>query len=639
MTNLNDIAQALKALFNESQHNRFLKMSFPRDDGPSARLLPNSLIASEGLSRDFHFEVELLSDNARIELKDMQGKMVTLELLRNDRSIRYFNGYVFEFRLVRSDNGYAHYVMVLKPWLTYLHMRRDNYVFRDKGVIAQTEDVFQDYATVADWRVEVGSEDEPVAYACQFAESDYNYVHRRWEDKGIHYRWEHRKDGHTLVLGDNTTSAQPIDGDPVVRYHAEGGSLEDDGIAGWTPVRRIMPSKVAASSFDYKYPRPMFAEVPTLNEQGDVLGMEVYDYAGAYGFKNSADGDALVRRRMEEIEARGKHFEATGNCRFLSPGRWFGLSGHFDGSPLSSWGGAAKATSADDEYLIVEVRHHVTNNYLTGKEAGYRNSLTCIRKKIPWRPGPSFNSREPKIFGPQTAIVVGPKGEELFTDKYGRIKVQFHWDRTGQYDERSSAWIRVVSAWTGNGYGFIGIPRIGQEVIVNFLDGNPDRPVVTGCLYNEHNLPAWGFPEAAHQTGIQSRSTPGGGGHCEMVIHDRAGHELINIHSQKDMVTTVQHNQATIVNGPQQTTTVTTGTQATVVHKAITVQSETEHIRNVAHTAIEQEAQTAHMHLKAKTDIIIEVGKSKLHMNQDGSILLEGVNVTVKGSGKVDVNP
>lgn len=367
--------------------------------------------------------------------------------------------------------------------------------------------------------------------------------------------------------------------------------------------------------------------------------MEVYEYTGAYGFKDMAEGDALVRRRMEEIESRGKHVEAAGNHRFLAPGRWFRLTGHFDGSPVAGFGAAAQANSGDDEYLVVEVQHQATNNYLSGVQAGYRNSLTCLRRKIPWRPGPGFNSQQPRIHGPQTAIVVGPKGEEIFTDKYGRIKIQFHWDRSGQYDERSSAWVRVVSAWTGNGYGFVGIPRIGQEVIVNFLDGNPDRPVVTGCLYNERNLPAWGFPAAAHQTGIQSRSTPGGNGFCEMVIHDRAGHELINIHSQKDMVTTVQHNQATVVNGPQQTITVTQGTQATVVNKAIEVQSETGHIRNVAHTAIEMEAQTQHLHFKAKTDVIIEVGKSKLHMSQDGSILLEGVHITVKGSGQVDINP
>lgn len=629
MTNLHDIPHALKALFDEPQRNRFLKMSFPREDGPSALLLPNSLTAQEGLSRDFHYEVELLSDNAHIALKDLQGKMVTLELLRNDRSPRYFNGYVFEFRFVKSDNGHAYYRMVLKPWLAYLQMRRDSHVFRDTGVLAQTEEVLRDYATVADWRLEVAGEDQPVSYACQFEESDYNYLHRRWEDRGLHYRWEHRRDGHTLVLADDTTRARPIDGDPEVRYHSESGSLEDDGIAEWTPVRRIVPARVAASSFDYKNPRPLTAEVPTLNRQGDVLGMEVYEYAGAYGFKDMAEGDALVRRRMEEIESRGKHVEAAGNHRFLAPGRWFRLAGHFDGAPVAGFGAAAQAHAGDDEYLVVEVRHQATNNYLSGVQAGYRNSLTCLRRKIPWRPGPGFNSRQPRIHGPQTAIVVGPKGEEIFTDKYGRIKIQFHWDRSGQYDERSSAWVRVVSAWTGNGYGFVGIPRIGQEVIVNFLDGNPDRPVVTGCLYNERNLPAWGFPAAAHQTGIQSRSTPGGNGFCEMVIHDRAGHELINIHSQKDMVTTVQHNQATVVNGPQQTTDVTTGSKQTTVKQRIKVQSLDSEIV-----------------VEAKTKITLKCGASQITLDQEGNITIQGKNIqsiatddhVVKGS-KLNLNP
>jgi type VI secretion system secreted protein VgrG len=201
--------------------------------------------------------------------------------------------------------------------------------------------------------------------------------------------------------------------------------------------------------------------------------------------------------------------------------------------------------------------------------------------------------------------------------------VQFHWDREGQYDEKSSAWIRVGSAWTGKGYGFIGIPRVGQEVVVQFLDGNPDRPLITSCLFNEDNLPAWGFPEAAHQTGIQTRSTPGGNGHCEMVIHDRAGHELVNIRSQKDMVTTVLHdhsttvenNKTTVVNGPQQTIAVTTGTQATTVKKAIQVTSETEGIEHTAHTAYKVTAATQHIMLEAATDIILKVCRRRSNID------------------------
>jgi len=642
-----DPALTLAAALNDShQQNRFMRLAFPRNDGPAAKMMPTHLSAFEALSLDFRYEVEVVSNDAHLALKDVQGKMVTVAVLREDGSWRYFNGYVFEFRLARADGGLAHYVMVLRPWLAYLQLRHDNYAFNDLSVFDQTHSIFADYAAVADWRIEYSGDDEPMTYACQFAESDYNYVHRRWESLGWHYRWEHRADGHTLVLSDDSNRSDPIDGaSPDIPWQMEAGSLQDDGIGRWEPVRRIMPARVAIASFDYKNPRPQLADLPTVSQQGDVLDQEVYEYAG-YGFKDSQDGEQRVRLRMEEIESRGKHFEAAGNDRCVAPGRWFRLAGHFDHPDQDG----------ESEFLVVSVVHEITNNYLPGVPAGYENTLTCIRRKIPWRPGSGFNSKEPKIYGPQTAIVTGPKGEEIHTDKYGRVKVQFHWDRTGGYDGGASPWLRVASAWTGNGYGFVGIPRVGQEVVVHFLDGNPDRPLVTGCLYNRDNLPAWGFPDAAHQTGIQTRSTPGGGGMSEMVIHDKAGQELINIVSQKDMNTTVLNNHATVVKGPQQMIAVTTGTQTTVVHKAITMKSETENIAFDAHTAmelsaqtehialqaktaIEMNAQSQHMHLKAATDLVLEVGKSKLHMNQDGSILLEGVTITIKGSGKVDVNP
>jgi type VI secretion system secreted protein VgrG len=402
---------------------------------------------------------------------------------------------------------------------------------------------------VADWRVEVTGADEPMTYACQFAETDHNYLHRRWAARGWHYWWEHREDGHTLVLSDDSLQAQPIDGaSPEVRWQSEAGSMEDDGIAKWKPVRRIMSTRVAVSSFDFKAPRPRLKDTPTLNQQGDVLPQEVYDYVGAYGFKDSAEGSALSRRRMQEIESRGKYFEAESNQRFLMPRRWFRLTEHFEDNPLE--GGDA----SNNEFLVSAVLHSATNNHIAGVAAGYSNIATCFRRKIPWRPGAGYSGKTPVMPGPQTAIVVGPKGSEIHTDAYGRVRVQFHWDRIGSYDEKSSAWIRVASSWTGKGYGFVSIPRVGQEVVVQFLDGNPDRPLITGCVYNQDNMPPFGLPGGAHKTGFQTRSTPGGGGLCEMVIHDDAGKELINILSQKDMVTTVLNDKSTTVHGNHSTT-------------------------------------------------------------------------------------
>ncbi len=645
MTNLQDGYQAIQALLSgDRQTKRLLRMSFPHDDAPDAVMLANRLDAVEGLSRDFMYTVEVISENAKIALKDMQGKLVTLSVVRADGQLRHFNGYCFEFRQVRTDGSFTFYDMVLLPWLAYLRLRRDNYLFHGKNVLAQTEEIFADYDKVRDWESRITGDMPEVTDHCQWDESDYNYLHRRWEALGWHYWYEHTEKGHKLVLADDTMQAKPIDGLlPEVQWQADTGSLDEDGICDWTPVRRIAPTQVALAAFDFKKPRPVHATIPTLNQQGDVLPTEVYEYEGAYGFKTAADGDKLVRQRMMEIEANAKHFEAASNNRYVQPGRWYRLSGHYDAHDVGSGGGHNGSISSEDVgvFLVLEVRHEVNNNYLqnSGVPAYYGNKLVCTRKAVPWLPGRGFNSIEPKIQAPQTAIVVGPKGEEIHTDAYGRVKVQFHWDRIGGYDEKSSAWIRVSSSWSGKGYGFVSIPRVGQEVVVQFLDGNPDRPLVTGCVYNEDNMPPFGLPGGAHKTGLQTRSSPGGGGLCELVIHDEAGKELINILSQKDMVRTVLNNDSTVIQGPQQTIAVTTGTQATTVKKAIQVTSETEGIQHVAETAYEVAAKTQHIMLEAATDIILKVGKSSLHMSQDGTIVIDGVNVICKGSGKVDINP
>jgi type VI secretion system secreted protein VgrG len=244
---------------------------------------------------------------------------------------------------------------------------------------------------------------------------------------------------------------------------------------------------------------------------------------------------------MQEIEAGGKHFEAAGNDRSVQPGRWFHLSGHFD----DSLGEDGKAT----EFFITQVRHSISNNYALGGQgqqtAQYSNRLTCIRKTIPWHPGRGHNSTEPKIYGLQTALVVGPPGEEIHTDAYGRVRVQFHWDRVGGYDHKSSAWIRVATAWSGPNFGATSIPRIGTEVIVQFLDGNPDRPLITAMVPNAATMPPWELPANKTQSGILSRSTPGGAYSNANAIRfeDKTGQEQLWLHAEKDQLTEVEHDE------------------------------------------------------------------------------------------------
>ncbi|AVR98990.1 type VI secretion system tip protein VgrG [Pseudoduganella armeniaca] len=496
-------------------------------------MVANRLDAVEGLSRSFRYEVEVLSDDSNISLKDVLGKMVTVELVREDGSLRYFNGYVFEFRRGASDGGLIRYTMILEPWLAYLRLRRDNFLFHGKTIADQTEEIFRDYE-VRDVELRITKADPILTFSCQYDESDYNYVHRRWEELGWYYWYEHRADGHTLVISDDSVAAPALDGERTdIPYQSEAGTNEDDGLSHWEPVRIVRPSSVVLSSFDFKAPRPTMVDLPTVNEQGTTLPIETYDYAGAYGYKNLDDADRRARVRLEEIEATAKYFEGRGNDRTAQPGRKFTLSGHFD--------------TTDLDFLILQAHHHAENNYQSGEtgESKYENQILCSRVKVPWRPGRGFNSTEPKIHGLQTAIVTGPAGEEIYTDEYGRIRAQFHWDRAGENDDRSSAWLRVSTAWAGSSFGMTTIPRIGTEVIVQFLDGNPDRPIVTGMVPNEVTMPPWPLPANKTQSGILSRSSPGGTYENANAIRfeDKKGAEQLWLHAEKDQLTEVEHDE------------------------------------------------------------------------------------------------
>ena len=522
------VTRLLSDLIQARQHNRILRLSFPHDDGPPAQLLVQRLDAVEGLSRNFAFTVELLSDDPSLALKEMQGKLVTIALVRGDGSLRYFSGYVFGFRRIHADGGITHYEAELGPWLRFLELRKDNYLFHNKNLRDQAESIFSDYSILPRWEWRVTGPDPAMTDACQFDETDFNYLSRRWEAAGLHYWYEHAEDGHTLVVSDDSTRAAETDVDAEVRFHAAGGYAEEDGVDRWSPVRHVAPSSVAVTSFNFKDPRPAGLSIPTVNQQGGVPSIEHYEYVGAYGFRNAAEGDAVARLRMEEMEAASRYFEGEGNCRHLQSGRWFRLTDHFNHNPYDFSAGARH-----DEFLVLAIHHSATNNYLERgeSESGYRNRFTCIRKLIPWRPGRGFNSKETRILAPQTATVVGPQGHDgIHTDEYGRVRVQFHWDREGAMDERSSAWLRVAGAWAGAELGAAAVPRVGSEVLVQWLDGNPDRPIITGNVYNTGNMPPWSVPAQRSLTGLRSRelganmgNAPGGRGNHLILDDTNAG--------------------------------------------------------------------------------------------------------------------
>ncbi len=522
---------ALSAFSGEAQHNRLMRLDFPFEDGPPAILLPNRLAAHEEVSRGFRFDVEVLSDDARIPLKMLMGRMATVSLVRQDGSLRYFNGYITEFRFLRTDGGFAFYQMVLEPWLAFTRLRKDSVCFHGKSVREITEETLKHYRQ-AEWHMHVFEEDPRITLANQYNETDYNHLHRRWEALGMQYWYEHRFDGHKLMLSDKSLLAEPVDAtrmdDPdVIPFCDENGSQEDDGIHEWAAVRRLGSGKTTLASFDYKNPGAQRASSDSSNSQGDVFPYEVYEDTGAYGFRMRSDGEQLAAQRMVEQDKDTQYFEAAGNDRCVLPGRTFKLGGHFSAEPRSrEYDPEPRRGIGDRDYLILAAHHEAANNYQAGPGAPshYENRFTCIRKDIRWRPGRNYNSEPGTYTGLHTATVVGPAGAEIHTDGYGRVKVQFHWNRLDTYDENSSPWIRVMTPAAGNEFGQIRLPRVGEEVGVVYPNGNVDHPLILGALYNGTHMPPWKLPEQAALAGLRSRELAGGGKRGNhLILDDTAG--------------------------------------------------------------------------------------------------------------------
>jgi len=520
---------ALSALGLSAQSDRFLRMDFPRGDGPpGAVMLVNSLIAHEEISRDFRFEVEILSDDARIPLKALMGRMVTISLVRDDGSLRYFNGYVAEFRFLRTDGGFAFYRMLLQPWLAFAKLRQDCVCFQNLNILELTETVFAQYDQHA-WNSRLTQEYPKLSCANQYNETDYNHLHRRWEAHGLHYWYEHSAEGHVLWLGDDSRLSPMIESadDGTIPFRSHAGALESDGIREWQPIRRLGSGSTVLSSFDYKKPVAQRSSGQSRNGQGDVPEFEWAEYAGAYGYRDAEDGAVLSQRRMDEHEANRQYFEASGNDRSTEAGRIFKLDGHFSASPRPTPATEeAPVSIGGREYLILRVDHHASNNYHTGslQSSHYENHFTCVRKDVKWRPGRHYNSSAVTFSGVQTAVVTGPPGAELYTDDLNRIKLQFHWDRRGKYDQHSSPWIRVMMPLAGWRLGQSGLPRIKQEVVVQFLDGNLDRPIVIGVVHNAINPTPWDLPAQQALAGLRS---------SELGANQRGNHLLLDDTSGK----------------------------------------------------------------------------------------------------------
>jgi type VI secretion system secreted protein VgrG len=512
-----------------TQTNRLLRIDTPL--GPDVLLL-REFTGQEGLSQLFKYELDLLTEGPFIDYGEIIGQAVTVRIELSGEEERLFHGYISRFAQTGSETGLLHYRAEMVPWLWFLTRTADCRIFQNKTVSDIFEQIFQDLG-FTDYRLDLEGTYEPLEYCVQYRETDFNFVSRLMEQYGIFYFFEHEETKHTLVLGDATDAHQPLPIQPQVRWEPEGsGILEEDVITGLEFEKVLMSGKFAHTDYNFKTPHTnLTADSPSLIEIGGNQQYEIFDFPGEYWTRE--EGDTLARIRMETEEAQ--HFLITGNstCREFASGYHFNLLNY---EPME----------LNQAYVLTSVSHMASmgNTYSTGGIApgqeSYVNAFRCIPHSVLFRP-PRITPK-PLVQGAQTAKVVGKPGEEIWTDEFGRIKVQFHWDRYGQHDDEASCFVRLSQIWAGKNWGAQFIPRIGQEVIVEFLEGDPDRPIVTGSLYNAEDMPPYALPGEETKSTIKSNSSKGGEGFNELRFEDKKGEEQIFIHAEKNMDVRVKND-------------------------------------------------------------------------------------------------
>ncbi|AZF02728.1 VgrG protein [Pseudomonas orientalis] len=497
-----------------AQNRRLIQLHTPLTG--EQELLLERFSGTEALSALFSFELTLLSQDARLELKSLIGQPAQLEIELATGEPRYIHGYISRFSLQDSDNGLARYTATLSPWLWMLTRRQDSRVFQEQTVEDIIRAVLVSYATLPVIEFRLIRPLKSHSYITQYRESDQAFVMRLLEQEGLFFYFVHDNERHTLIVCDHSQSLTPIPQQPQIRYHSASVTELADSITQWSSHRTLQPGRMSLRTFDYKQPRnALSVGIASVNEQGAVVPYEIYDLSGHYTHATGQQGEVLARRRLEAIEVQGKTFKGASNCRAMGCGYTFELTQHFDHD---------RDVLEDRQFLLLSVEHRGSNNYLSDQPASYHNSFECIRHKIPFRP--LVQVPRPIISGPLTAIVVGPEGEEVFTDDWARIQVRFHWQRE-QDPSRDTTWLRVAMPSAGKGFGHQFLPRIGQEVLVTFLAGDIDRPVVTSVLYNgDHSPPrftnAAGLPGNRTLSGIQTREHKGRGFN-ELLFDDTPG--------------------------------------------------------------------------------------------------------------------
>lgn len=533
------IAEIAKQFF-ALQNNRLFTIKTPLSG--RSELVLTEFTCEEGLGKLFETWLTLASQDPNIELKKLIGKPVTITLQLTDALAssdeRYFHGYITDFEHIGTDGGLARYKAIARPWITFMDRRQDIRIFQEQTVTDILGAVLQPYQKFGDVEFRLQKPTVNRSYCIQYKETDLTFVLRLMQEEGLFFYFEHAKDAHKLIISDTSVDAKPIAGRTASLRYSTDEILDDEQvITAFAARRQLTSGSTTLKTVDYKAPAAQRqVQDDTGINQGDVENYEVYDYLGAHGFPDSSRGEQLARFRSEALAAHSKIFVGKSYCRRLTLGHYIQVEDHYDHE---------RVQPEDRQFLLTWIRHHGTNNYQAKPGvATYTNEFRCIRKKIAFRPLQTIP--HPVIHGIQTAVVVGPKGDEIYTDELGRVKVQFHWDRLGKKNQASSCWIRVAQPWASGGFGMIQLPRIGDEVVIVFGDGNPDRPLIISSVYNAQNMPPWQLPANATQSGILTRSTTGGSSDTANALRfeDKKGQEEVWLHAEKDQRIEVENDES-----------------------------------------------------------------------------------------------
>jgi type VI secretion system secreted protein VgrG len=614
-----------------TQEDRLFKIDTPLGEDV---LLLRGFKGREGLSQLFSFELDLLSENSSISFSDIVGKNVTISLKQSDGSYRYLNGILSRFAQSAIEEEFTSYRAEMVPWLWFLTRNADCRIFQNKSIPDILTQVFSDLGFNDYANLLQGSYD-PREYCVQYRESDFDFVSRLMEEYGIFYFFKHERGKHMLVLADASTAHSSCPGQSSVRYVTVAGGPQKDAITGWQIEQRLRTGKYSLEDYNFQTPSTnLMASEPTVYEVGGNRKFEIYDYPGEYLTKGA--GQSLAKIRMQEEEAEHLVAYGTSQCRGLVSGYKFTLEEH-------------PRKDLNTDYVLTEIQHTaMTEAYGTSKSPekdSYSNTFRCIPLSVPFRP--LRVTPRPTVKGPQTAVVVGPSGEEIYTDKYGRVKVQFFWDRLGKKNENSTCWVRVSQVWAGKTWGALFLPRIGQEVIVDFLEADPDQPIITGRVYNAEQMPPGTLPDNQNISGFRSRSTKGGGEHDANVLtfDDTQGSEVFYMRAQKDMAVRVENNDDLKVFNDQ---TITIHNNRTEVveqgNEKITIQQgNRDVIISMGNDSlkISMGNQSTKLDLGASTteamqSIELKVGQSSVKLDQMG-VTIKGMMIQIEGQIQTQV--